>query len=192
MPRNNTNDIEFIRAKMPKDAARTAFHKGLADATQIKYEMSVAIAHYVEEQDEAAKAARIIKLGKRIVDLGRSIVETEAEFATFTGDKTTQLETLGYSLEVYLEETKAMLRNSERELSQLLGNQPSTDELEEKALQKTFVSLSFKAGMYAYVREDIIESAPYHVNLKAYWSRHIENCREAIASKVPLGDYEDI
>jgi len=186
------NTPEFLHHQVPIDAARAAFHKGLADATQIKYEMSVAIAHYVEEQDEAAKAARIIKLGKRIVDLGRSIVETEAEFATFTGDKATQLETLGYSLEVYLEETKAMLRNTERELSQLLGNQPSTEELEEKALQKTFVSLSFKAGMYGYVREDIIESAPYHVNLKAYWSRHIENCREAIASKVPLGDYEDI
>jgi len=183
MPRNNTNSLEYIRASVPKDAARTAFHKGLADATQIKYEMSIAMAHYIEEQDEAAKAARIIKLGKRIDDLGRSIVETEAEFATFTGDKMTQLETLGYSLEVYLEETKAMLRNTERELSQLLGNPPSAEELEEKELQKTFVSLSFKAGMAAYVREDIIESAPYHTDLKNYWNQHIEECQDAIEGK---------
>ena len=191
MPRNNTTSMEYIRASVPKDAARTAFHKGLADATQIKNERAIEVAHYMEQQDAAGNAARIIKLGKRINDLGRAIVETEAEFATFTGDKATQLETLGYSLEVYLEETKAMLRNSERELSQLLGNPPSAEELEEEALQKTFVSLSFKAGMYAYVREDIIESAPYHENLNAYWSRHIENCREAIATKEPLGEYHE-
>jgi hypothetical protein len=182
MPRNNTTSMEYIRASVPKDAARTAFHKGLGDAEQIKNENAIAMAHYVEGRDEAAKAARIMKLGKRINDLGRAIVETEAEFATFTGDKMTQLETLGYSLEVYLEETKAMLRNTERELSQLLGNSPSTEELEEKALQKTFVSLSFKAGMAAYVREDIIESAPYHVDLKDYWNQHIEECQEAIAA----------
>ena len=191
MPRNNTTSMEYIRASVPKDAARTAFHKGLADATQIKNERAIEVAHYMEQQDAAGNAARIMKLGKRINDLGRAIVETEAEFATFTGDKATQLETLGYSLEVYLEETKAMLRNSERELSQLLGNPPSAEELEEEALQKTFVSLSFKAGMYAYVREDIIESAPYHENLKSYWSGHIENCREAIATKEPLGEYHE-
>ena len=191
MPRNNTTSMEYIRASVPKDAARTAFHKGLADATQIKNERAIEVAHYMEQQDAAGNAARIMKLGKRINDLGRAIVETEAEFATFTGDKATQLEMLGYSLEVYLEETKAMLRNSERELSQLLGNPPSAEELEEEALQKTFVSLSFKAGMYAYVREDIIESAPYHENLKSYWSGHIENCREAIATKEPLGEYHE-
>lgn len=191
MPRNNTTSMEYIRASVPKDAARTAFHKGLADATEIKNERAIEVAHYMEQQDAAATAARIKKLEKQIVSLKRAIVETEVEYATFTGDKATQLEMLGYSLEVYLEETKAMLRNSERELSQLLGNPPSAEELEEEALQKTFVSLSFKAGMYAYVREDIIESAPYHENLKAYWSRHIENCREAIATKEPLGEYHE-
>lgn len=177
------NTPEFLHRQVPKDAARTAFHKNLADATQIKNERAIEIAHYIEEQDAAAAAARIIKLGKRIDDLGRAIVETEAEFATFTGDKMTQLETLGYSLEIYLEETKAMLRNTERELSQLLGNPPSAEELEEKELQKIFVSLSFKAGMAAYVREDIIESAPYHENLKDYWNQHIEECQEAIEDK---------
>ena len=170
-----------------RDAAATARHKDLADVAQIKYENAIELAHYIEERDAAAKAARIIKLGKRINDLGRVIVETEAEFATFTGDKVTQLETLGYSLEVYLEETMAMLRNTERELSQLLGNPPSAEELEEKELQKTFVSLSFKAGMAAYVREDILESAPYHEGLKAYWNQHIEACQEAIDSNIPLG-----
>jgi len=180
------NTPEFLHRQVPKDAAMSAFHKGLADAAEIKYEMAIAIAHYEEERDAAAKAARIKKLNKRIVALGRAIAETEAEFATFTGDKLTSLETLGYSLEVYLEETKAMLRNTERELSQLLGNPLSAEELEEKALQKTFVSLSFKAGMAAYVREDIIESAPYHEDLKAYWSQHIEECQEAIAANEPL------
>lgn len=171
------------------DAALTAFHKNLADAEYMKNERAIELAHYMEEQDAAAVAARIKKLEKQIVSLKRAIVDTEAEFATFTGDKVSQLEMLGYSLDVYLEETKAMLRNKERELSQLLGNPPSTEELEEEDFKKAFLSLSFKAGMYGYVREDIIESAPYHVNLKAYWSRHIENCREAIASKEPLGDY---
>jgi hypothetical protein len=76
-----------------------------------------------------------------------------------------------------------MLRNTERELSQLLGNPPSAEELEEKELQKTFVSLSFKAGMAAYVREDIIESAPYHTDLKNYWNQHIEECQDAIEGK---------
>ena len=183
MPRNNTSTLEYIRAAVPKDAARTAFHKGLADATEIKNEQSIAMAHYIEQREAAVEAARIIKLGKRIDDLGRSIVETEAEFATFTGDKMTQLEMLGYSLEIYLEEMKAMLRNTERELSQLLGNPPSAEELEEKELQKTFVSLSFKAGMAAYVREDIIESAPYHTDLKNYWNQHIEECQDAIEGK---------
>ena len=162
MPRNNTSSMEYIRASVPKDAARTAFHKGLADATQIKNERAIEVAHYMEEEDAAKKDARIKKLGKQIISLKQAIVETEAEKATFTEDKLTSLETLGYSLEIYLEETKAMLRNSQRELSQLLGNPPSAEELEEEALQKIFVSLSFKAGMYGYVREDIIESAPYH------------------------------
>ena len=183
------NTPEFLHRQVPIDAALTAFHKNLADAQYIKNERAIEMAHYMEERDAAAAVARIKKLEKQIVNLGRAIVETEAEFATFTGDKVSQLEMLGYSLEVYLDETKAMLRNSERELSQLLGNPPSTEELEEEDFKKTFLSLSFKAGMYAYVREDIIESAPYHVNLKAYWSRHIENCREAIVSKQPLGDY---
>ena len=180
------NTPEFLHRQVPKDAARTAFHKNLADAQHIKNERTIEMAHYMEEQDAAAVAARIMKLGKRINDLGRAIVETEAEFASFTGDKVSQLEMLGYSLEVYLEETKAMLRNTERELSQLLGNPPSAEELEEKALQKIFVSLSFKAGMAAYVREDIIESAPYHENLKDYWNQHIEECQEAIEDKQTL------
>ena len=191
IPRNNTNDIEFIRNNMPTDSARTAFHMGLVEATQIKNEHAIEMAFHHQQRDAAATAARIKKLEKQIISLKRAVIETEAEFATFTGDKATELERLGYSIEVYLEETKAMLRNSERELSQLLGNPPSAEELEEEALKKLFVSLSFKAGMYAYVREDILESSPYHVNLKEYWSRHIENCREAIVSKEPLGDYEE-
>lgn len=185
------NTPEFLHHQVPIDAARAAFHKNLADAQYIKNERAIEMAHYMEERDAAATAARIKKLEKQIISLKRAVIETEAEFATFTGDKATELERLGYSLEVYLEETKAMLRNSERELSQLLGNPPSAEELEEEALKKLFVSLSFKAGMYAYVREDILESSPYHVNLKEYWSRHIENCREAIVSKEPLGDYEE-
>ena len=159
------NTPEFLHRQVPIDAARTAFHKNLADAQYIKNERAIEMAHYMEERDAAAVAARIKKLEKQIVSLKRAIVDTEAEFATFTGDKVSQLEMLGYSLEVYLEETKAMLRNSERELSQLLGNPPSAEEIEEEALKKNFVPLSFKAGMAAYVREDILESAPYHADL---------------------------
>ena len=183
MPRmtdTQCKEPEFLRRQVPKDAAITAIHKNLAYSAHMKAERAAEVAFYMEQQDVAYKVARMVKLNQQIAKLKEAVIQTEADFASFTGDKLTSLEMLGYSLEIYLEETKAMLRNSERELSQLLGNPPSAEELEEQALKHTFMRLSFKAGMFAYVREDILESAPYHLDLKDYWSRHIEECQEAI------------
>lgn len=158
--------------------------KNLAEAAQIKAERAIAACFLAEEYDAKKKAIFIAKLEKRIIHL-QEAVETN-----YSSEMVKALENLGYNLDIYLDEMKAMLRNSERELNELLGFPPSAEELEEKVLQNTFVSLSFKAGMYAYVREDILDSAAYYLDIKAYWNEHIEACQNAIDAKIPLCHYE--
>ena len=155
---------------------------------EMKVEQQV-FAAFHDDTSDSAIAARIAKLEDRIVKQKADVVDAEAQISHYATEIGDFVETLGYDVNIQLEEAKAMLRNSQRELNKLLGNPPSAEEVEEDALKKTFTSLSFKAGMYAYVREDIIESSPYILDLKTYWNRHITACKEAIEDKQPLGDY---
>ena len=148
---------------------------------QVKYERTAEKSFYPLDPT----IYRMNTLQERIVKQKQLIAEAEDE-----NSNPTSFENLGYDLPLYIEEMKAMLRNSERELRSLLSIPPSAEEAEETRLKNEFIHLSFKAGMYAYVREDILDMSDYRLNLKAYWSQHIENCREAIASNTPLGHYE--
>lgn len=148
---------------------------------QVKYERNTEKAFYTLDPN----IYRINKLKERVVKQKELVAEAEDE-----NSNPTSFENLGYDLPLYIEEMKSMLRNSQRELNSLLGLPPSAEEVEEAKLKNEFIHLSFKAGMYAYVREDILSISDYRLNLKAYWSQHIENCREAIATNEPLCDYE--
>jgi len=147
---------------------------------QVKYERTTDKAFYTAEPT----IYRITTLQNRIVKQKQLVEETEDE-----NRNSSSLETHGYDLPLYIEEMKAMLRNSERELNNLLGLPPSADELEEDRLKKEFILLSFKAGMYAYVREELIDASDYILDLKSFWKEHIDACLEAIDTKSPLLDY---
>jgi hypothetical protein len=148
---------------------------------QVKYERTTEKSFYPLDPS----IYRMTKLHERIVKQKELIAEAEDE-----NSNPTSLEILGYDLPLYIEEMKAMCRNSQRELNGLLGFPPSTEEAEEARLKEEFILLSFKAGMYAYVREDILDISDYRLNLQEFWKGHIDACKEAIADNIPLGDYE--
>ena len=148
---------------------------------QVKYERTTEKSFYPLDPS----IYRMTKLHERIVKQKELIAEAEDE-----NSNPTSLESLGYDLPLYIEEMKAMCRNSQRELNGLLGFPPSAEEAEEARLKEEFILLSFKAGMYAYVREDILDISDYRLNLQEFWKGHIDACKEAIADKIPLGDYE--
>lgn len=148
---------------------------------QVKYERTAEKSFYPLDPT----IYRMNKLQERIVKQKELIAEAEDENCN-----PTSFENLGYDLPLYIEEMKAILRNSERELNSLLGFPPSAEEAEETQLKNEFIHLSFKAGMYAYVREDILDISDYRLDLKAFWKEHIDACKEAIATNEPLCDYE--
>jgi len=148
---------------------------------QVKYERTTEKSFYPLDPS----IYRMTKLHERIVKQKELIAEAEDE-----NSNPTSLEILGYDLPLYIEEMKAMCRNSQRELNGLLGFPPSAEEAEEARLKEEFILLSFKAGMYAYVREDILDISDYRLNLQEFWKGHIDACKEAIADNIPLGDYE--
>jgi hypothetical protein len=148
---------------------------------QVKYERTTEKSFYPLDPS----IYRMTKLHERIVKQKELIAEAED-----MNSNPTSFESLGYDLPLYIEEMKAMCRNSQRELNTLLGIPPSAEEAEEARLKEEFIHLSFKAGMYAYVREDIIDISDYRLNLKEFWKEHIDACKDAIANKEPLGHYE--
>jgi hypothetical protein len=148
---------------------------------QVKYERTTEKSFYPLDPS----IYRMTKLNERIVKQKELIAEAEDE-----NSNPTSLEILGYDLPLYIEEMKAMCRNSQRELNGLLGFPPSAEETEEARLKEEFILLSFKAGMYAYVREDILDISDYRLNLKAFWEEHSDACKEAIEDNVPLGHYD--
>lgn len=148
---------------------------------QVKYERTTEKSFYPLDPS----IYRMTKLHERIVKQKELIAEAED-----MNSNPTSFESLGYDLPLYIEEMKAMCRNSQRELNTLLGIPPSAEEAEEARLKNEFILLSFKAGMYAYVREDILDISEYRLNLETFWKEHIDACKDAIANKEPLGHYE--
>lgn len=148
---------------------------------QVKYERTTEKSFYPLDPS----IYRMTKLHERIVKQKELIAEAED-----MNSNPTSFESLGYDLPLYIEEMKAMCRNSQRELNTLLGIPPSAEEAEEARLKNEFILLSFKAGMYAYVREHILDISEYRLNLEKFWKEHIDACNDAIANKEPLGHYE--
>jgi len=147
---------------------------------QVKYERTTDKAFYTTDPT----IYRMTSLQARIVKQKQFIAEAEADNCDPTA-----FENIGYDLPLYIEEMKAMLRNSERELNSLLGLPPSAEEAEEARLKAEFIRLSFKAGMYAYVREELIDASDYILDLKSFWKEHIDACLEAIEKNIFLLDY---